>query len=137
MNSTRKRLSPARSEEVVGASGEPGEWPPAVAADRAATLTAIGAERQTQDLAAARELERVAHWADLHRVDLPAEVADAVRLAEESVQVPASVTTPGVVSVLGGPLLGTEGVLQLAGEGTSGVTEFAVCEVATVLGMSE
>src|SRR3954452_18721979 len=116
---------------------EPGELPPAVAAERAATLAAIRVERRTQDLAAARELERVAHWADLHRVDLPPAVAAEALVSGQPVPVPAAVTAPRVVSLLGGPLLGTEGVLQLAGEGTFAVTEFAVCEVATTLGLSE
>src|SRR4051794_18429518 len=116
---------------------EPGELPPAAAAERAATLAAIGAQRRTQVLAAARELVLVARWADLHRVGLPSAVAAEALVSGQPVPVPAAVTAPQVVSLLGGPLLGTEGVLQLAGEGTCGVTEFAVCEVATTLGMSE
>ena len=123
MTSTEAAFLPGSPGGLAVAAGEP---PRLVAQERAATLTAIGVQRRAQEAAAARELVQVARWADLHRVDLPAGVAEEAREAQEPVQVPAAVTCPGVVSVLGGPLLGTEGVLQLAGEGTFAVTEFAV-----------
>ena len=141
MTSTDLPLSPDLDEPPVtgdkAAPVEPGEYPPVLAVDRGATLAAIAAARRAQDEAAARELVQVAHWADLHKVNLPVEVAQTALESQEPVEVSAAVTRPGVVSALGGPLLGTEGVLQLAGEGTFAVTEFSVCEVATTLGMSE
>src|SRR3954470_11594665 len=103
-----------------------GESPRVVGDDAATTLARIAAERRTQDAAAARELEQVAHWADLHRADLPAAVAGTVLASGTTVQVPATEYS----EQLGGPVLGMEDVLQLAGEGTFAITEFAVCEVA-------
>src|SRR3954452_13046200 len=104
----------------------PGESPAVLGQGAVATLARIGAERRAQDAAAARELVQVAHWADLHRADLPPHLAAESRGAGVAVQVPAI----GHSEFLGGPLLGTEGVLQLSGEGTYAITEFAVCEVA-------
>jgi hypothetical protein len=101
---------------VVGESSE------VLGLDEAATLTMVGAERRLQDQAAARELMAVAHWLDLHRVDR----TEPLR------------TDAAVLVAPGGPdLLGREGVLQLAGEGTFTVEEFAVSQLATVLGLSE
>ena len=111
----------------------PGESPAVLGQDAETTLSWIAAERKIQDSAAARQLVQVAHWADLHRADLPPELAAESREAGVAVEVPAT----GWSEELGGPLRGAEAMLQLAGEGTYAITEFAVCEVATALGMSE
>ena len=68
------------------------------------------------------ELESVLEWADAHRLEPPVE---------------APVEAP-VVPVVSHPgPRGTEGVLFLAGPGAGGVEEFALAELAAVLGVSE
>ena len=96
------------------------------------TLAMVVAQRRVQDEAAARELVAVTHWADLHRApDVPTpgdpEGLDPDATSEAAV----------VHRDLGIPVLGREGVLWLAGEGVFGVEEFAVCQLATALGVSE
>jgi hypothetical protein len=99
--------------------------------DAAATLARITAERRVQDEAAAAELRAVTHWADLHRVDR----------VDGSEGGPAGIGA--VDPTLRGlfpadrPVLGMEGQLRLAGEGAFTVAEFAVCELAAALGLSE
>ena len=82
--------------------------------------------RRRQDEAAAEELRAVAHWADLHRV-----VGDEVGSIDDEVSrlfFPAGCTDQ---------LLGQEGDLRLAGQGAFMISEFAVCELAAALGLSE
>ncbi len=89
------------------------------------TLAMLAEQRRRQDQAAARELVAVTHWADLHRVDDSADpvLTDPVE-AQRSRE-------------CGQPVLGREGQLWLAGEGVFAVEEFAVSQVATVLGVPE
>ena len=82
--------------------------------------------RRRQDEAAAEELRAVAHWADLHRVD-----GDELGSIDDEVSklfFPAGCTDR---------LLGQEGDLRLAGQGAFMISEFAVCELAAALGLSE
>ncbi len=90
------------------------------------TLAFVTEQRRRQDHAAAEELRGVAAWADHHRVDYVGSIDDEVA---EIVSRP----RPGV----GDTLLGLEGELRLAGQGAFRVCEFAVCELAAALGMSE
>src|SRR3954454_8714271 len=82
-----------------------------------------------EDAAAAEKMRAVMHWADLHRV-----AEDAFLLAgvvdRDLVEVLEDRPVPGTAG-------GLEGVLRLAGEGAFMVAEFAVCELAAALGMSE
>ncbi|QIK65090.1 DUF222 domain-containing protein [Nocardioides sp. HDW12B] len=95
--------------------------------DASATLSFVTGRRRAVDLAAAQELEGVAHWADLHRVgglgSVDSEILDAMSIAE---QLAAESDRRGV-----------EGVLRLAGQGAFMVEEYAVAELATALGLGE
>ena len=84
-------------------------------AEAVAVLDRVRSHHQALLAMQAAELEDVVSWADLHLLETP-------------VDVPA-VSGPGP--------RGTEGVLFLAGPGAHGVEEFAVCDLATTLGMSE
>ena len=92
--------------------------------DEAGTLGFVVERRRRQDEAAAEELRAVAHWADLHRVH-----GGEVGSVDDGV---AELFLPG-----GDQLLGREGELRLAGQGAFTVTEFAICQLAVALGMSE
>jgi hypothetical protein len=94
--------------------------------DAAATMQFVVERRRRQNEAAAEELRAVAHWAELHRVH-----GDEVGSLDDGV---AELFFP-----FGSPdqLLGREGELRLAGQGAFTVTEFAVCELAAALGVSE
>jgi hypothetical protein len=98
--------------------------------DAAATLRVVVEQRRRQDRAAAEELRAVAHWADLHRL-----AADEVVGAVDP-DIANDLCRRGIagedVSVLG-----REAELRLSGQGAFLVEEFAVAEVAAVLGMSE
>ena len=95
--------------------------------DASATLSFVTGRRRVVDLAAAQELEGVAHWADLHRIgglgSIDAEILDSMPIAE---QLAAETDRRGV-----------EGMLRLAGQGAFMVEEYAVAELATALGLKE
>jgi hypothetical protein len=88
---------------------------PAVVAAAADVLAGVRDRHQAMLAMQAAELADVVAWADLHLLETPVEVPE--------------VSGPGP--------RGTEGVLFLAGPGAHGVEEFAVCDLATTLGMSE
>ena len=103
--------------------------------DASDTLAWVVGQRRAQDLAAARELRGVAHWADLHRVaraDIDRgfigaahpDISDSFLAGDTFVK----------QAVAAG---GVEGVLRSAGEGAFMVAEYAVAELATALGLSE
>ena len=83
-------------------------------------------QRRRRDLTAAQELRAVTHWADLHRVE-----GDEVGALDP--EVAAMLFPPGAHD----SLLGREGELRLAGQGAFVVTEFAICQLAAALAMSE
>lgn len=89
--------------------------------DAAATLAFVVERRRRADREAAEELRAVTHWADLHRTTDVAEGA----------------IDPEVHATLGEDQAGWESALRLADEGAFTVAEFAVCEVAAALRMSE
>jgi hypothetical protein len=97
------------------------------------TLAMVVEQRRRQDEAAAAELVAVAHWADLHRID------DMDETVTDPATDPVTLDPAGTQRAreAGQPVLGREGELWLAGEGVFGVEEFAVCQLATTLGMSE
>ncbi len=84
--------------------------------DASAVLDAVTRERRTADLAEARLLDLAVHWVDLHPVT---EQHRAATPHHES-------------GLFGGP----DGRPGLAGDGTPGIAEFAVEELAATLGMS-
>jgi hypothetical protein len=88
---------------------------PAAVAAAADVLAGVRERHQSMLAMQAAELADVVAWADLHLLQTPVEVPE--------------VSGPGP--------RGTEGVLFLAGPGAHGVEEFAVCDLATTLGMSE
>ena len=86
--------------------------------------------RRRQDAAAAEELRAVTTWADLNRVREPGVVGSVDEATAEELDhrhLHGESTS----------LLGLEGELRLAGEGAFMVEEFAVCELAAALSMSE
>src|SRR4051812_24546 len=99
--------------------------------DAAATLAFVVDRRRRQDQAAAEELRGVTQWADLHRV------TDGTigSIDDDLVEMicPLTPVTPGGHD----RLLGREGQLRVAGQGAFMVTEFAVCELAAALSLSE
>ena len=110
----------------------------------AATMAFLLRQRRAQDSAAALELQAVAHWADLHRVDTRSEVGavdlEVWHLLEDRAAAEAAAGQGNDHSgtrTLGDGLLGREGELRLAGEGAFSVSEFAVTELAAGLGTSE
>ncbi len=110
-----------------GTAGDEVERVEVLELDASSTLSFVTGRRRAVDLAAARELEGVAHWADLHRVgglgSIDSEILDSMSIAE---QLAAESDRRGV-----------EGVLRLAGQGAFMVEEYAVAELATALGLGE
>src|SRR3954465_9353011 len=91
--------------------------------DAAQTLGTLKVEQARERAAAAAKMAAATHWADLHRV------TDGVPGALDPViaeLLPRSATIEGC-----------EGELRLAWQGAFMIEEFAVCELATALGMSE
>jgi hypothetical protein len=107
----------AEGEEVLGLGAE-------------ATMAFVVEQRRRQDAAAPAELRAITVWADLHRVREAGAVGSVDDLAAEEL---ASRGLRGESTML----LGLEGELRLAGGGAFAVEEFAVCELAAALGMSE
>src|SRR4051794_38146320 len=99
--------------------------PDVLALDAAGTLARVVAEQAREDAAAAEKMRAVTHWADLHRV------------AEDDFLLEGAVDRDLLEVLEDRPVMGLEGVLRLAGEGAFMVAEFAVCELAAALGMSE
>ncbi len=97
----------------------PGESEEVLGLGADATLAVVLEEQRREHEAAARRLRAVAHWAELHRSDHVGAVDPAFRDYADR------------------PVPGVEGELRLAGEGTFRVEEFAVCQLAAGLGMSE
>src|SRR4029078_3141969 len=91
--------------------------------DAGQTLGAVLAGQATERAGAAAKMRAVTHWADLHRV------SDGIpgSLDEGNVE-----TLPRFATIEG-----AERELRLAGQGAFLVEEFAGCELAAVLGMSE
>jgi hypothetical protein len=94
--------------------------------DEAATLAFVVDRRRRQDQAAAEELRGVTQWADLHRVTGGEVGSIDPALVEAMFPIDSE-----------DKLLGREGELRLAGQGAFTVTEFAVCQLAAALAMSE
>ena len=84
--------------------------PEVLGLDAAGTAAFLTDAKAREDAAAADQLRALTHWADLH-------------------------VAPVFVGT--GPELGREGALALGGAGVAAVAEFAVAEVAALLGMSE
>src|SRR3954447_18357639 len=80
-------------------------------------------QQRRENVAAAQGLRGLTAWADLHRVT---DGAVGSVDGEIAALLPAE-----------GKLLGREGQLRLAGQGTFMVTEFGIAEIAAALGMSE
>lgn len=118
--------SPPRHPRAVAASSVEslvcGDRPETLGLDASGTLAGLVADRREADAAAARELVKVAHFAELHRV-LDATVGAVDRSVHGD--------------LAGEPLLGREAVLRVTGEGAYAVEEFAVAELAAALGLSE
>src|SRR6476659_931217 len=87
----------------------------ATSAEAVAVLARVRSHHRALLAMQAAELEGVVAWADLHLLETPVDAPP--------------VSGPGP--------RGTEGALFLAGPGAHGIEEFAVCDLATTLGMSE
>ncbi len=125
----RRRVAPTAP---VPGSSEDAE---VLGLDASDALGWVVGQRRAQDLAAARELRGVAHWADLHRVGRADIACGLIGAAHPDVSgsfdrnltfVKEAVATQGV-----------EGVLRSAGQGAFMVEEYAVSELATALGLGE
>ena len=92
-------------------------------------------QRRAQDLAAARELRGVAHWADLHRVGRADIAQGFIGAAHPDVSDSFDRGDTFVKEAVAEN--GVEGVLRSAGEGAFMVEEYAVAELATALGLGE
>src|SRR5689334_17985257 len=93
--------------------------------DRAGVLDAVVGSRRAADLEEARILALAVHWVDLHPV-VPGEVSAMFGTAY--------VRLPRVLDAPGDP--DRFRVAPLAGDGTPGVSESAVTELAAVLGLT-
>ncbi len=100
--------------------------------DPAGTLEFAVARRKAAEREAAEELRAVAHWADLHACN-PVHGAIDPGLSDDI----ARRSMRHFAATGSNHLPGLEGELRLAGQGAFRVEEFAVCELATALGMSE
>ncbi|QIK66233.1 DUF222 domain-containing protein [Nocardioides sp. HDW12B] len=99
----------------------------------AEALSFVTDRRRATDLAAAQELEGVAHWADLHRVGR----ADLLRGAVGAVDREIRDALPCRPLRDDETALGRERELRLAGQGAFMIEEYAVAELATALGLTE
>ncbi|QIK65432.1 DUF222 domain-containing protein [Nocardioides sp. HDW12B] len=125
----RRRVAPPAP---VAGSSEDAE---VLGLDAADALGWVVGQRRAQDLAAARELRGVAHWADLHRVGR-ADIAQGLIGAAHQDVSDSLVGRDGFVKA-SAAAQGVEGVLRSAGEGAFMVEEYAVSELATALGLGE
>src|SRR5688572_14796873 len=116
-------MKPASAAKSVAPSPPP-EGVEVFGLGNGATLAFVVERRRRQDRAAAEELRGVAAFADANRVD-------------ESDPMIVRAIEPDLAHRYYGPLLGREGELRLAGQGAFAVGEFAVCELAAALGISE
>jgi hypothetical protein len=105
-----------------------------------AVLASIAEHRARAARAQVDELAAVAVWADRHRLTDPEDwtalgsiSVDGQSMAEDLLEHPER--QPQHTATAGA--LGIEGVLRLGGEGAFGVREFAVTDLAVLLGMSE
>jgi hypothetical protein len=106
---------------------------------RAAALGFVVERRRRATVAAAQEMAGVCHWADLHRLPTPAPGqvdAEIGCIGRETAHLLDHDDLDPARRAWGGPE-GVEASLRLFGEAAYLVTEFAVAEVATALGMSE
>jgi hypothetical protein len=91
--------------------------------DGGQTLGLLRVEQANERAAAAAKMRAATHWADLHRV------TDNISGALD----------PVIAELLArdATIEGCQGELRLAGQGAFMVEAFAVCELASTLGMSE
>ena len=103
--------------------------------DASDALSWVVGQRRAHDLAAARELRGVAHWADLHRVARADIARGFIGAAHPDISDSFLARDTFVKQAVAAG--GVEGVLRSAGEGAFMVAEYAVAELATALGLSE
>src|SRR5690349_2777443 len=102
--------------------------------DDEAVLASILEHRARAQAAQVDELRAVAAWADRHRITDPEDWLERGAVSPDG-QLMAGDLLKGAAHEAG--WLGTEGILRLGGEGAFAVREFAVTDLAVLLGMSE